>query len=301
MHRAWGPSPGTVLSIDTWALEALAHLSARLGVSRAGVALVEGGGRRLRFTATGHDEVRAVKWCDVDAYDDVPLNAALRSRTMVVGTLDELSGRFTDYVAHQRDTGALSLAAVPVVAAGRPVGGYMLFFDQPQAFDAPQRRELVRLGESLGESLGRARRGEPRRAAVDPTGDAALATGVAADHAVSPEHAAVADARRFLRRTLQDWDVDDETADTAVLCLSELVTNAVIHSHAGCAVRVQLEEGVLTTTVRDSGTADAASLEQLEDPMRVHGRGLLVVEALATRWGHELAPGSTTVWFELEV
>jgi anti-sigma regulatory factor (Ser/Thr protein kinase) len=295
-----------VLSIDTWAQDALAQLSARPGVRRVGVALVEGGGRRLRFTASDRDDLAGVEWCDVDAYDDVPLNAALRDRTLVLGTLDELAARFADYVDGQRSSGALALAAVPVEAAGRPVGGYMLFFDRPQTFDESQRRELERLGEELGEALGRARRGEPRRAATttgehgaDPT--AAPATGVAADHEVSPEHAAVAEARRFLRRTLHDWDVDDETADTAVLCLSELVTNAVIHSHAGCAVRVQLEEGVLRTTVRDSGTSDAAALEQLEDPLRVHGRGLLVVEALASRWGYQLAPESTTVWFELRV
>jgi anti-sigma regulatory factor (Ser/Thr protein kinase) len=111
----------------------------------------------------------------------------------------------------------------------------------------------------------------------------------------------VAEARRFLRKTLNRWGVDEEIADTAVLCLSELVTNAVIHSHAGCSVRVSLEDGLLTTTVRDRGTADAASITALEEPLQVHGRGLLVVEALASRWGYELDAAGTTVWFELEV
>ena len=114
-----------------------------------------------------------------------------------------------------------------------------------------------------------------------------------------PEAAAVAGARKFLRRTLDNWDVDEETADTAVLCLSELVTNAVIHSHAGCLVRVRLDQGVLRTTVRDHGTAGAASEVLLEDPLRVHGRGLLVVEALAARWGYELDTEGTTFGFEL--
>ena len=86
-----------------------------------------------------------------------------------------------------------------------------------------------------------------------------------------------------------------------MLCLSELVTNAVIHSHDGCLGRVRLDQGVLHTTVRDHGTAGAASEVQLEDPLRVHGRGLLVVEALATRWGYELDTEGTTVWFELAV
>ena len=290
-----------MLSIDTWAQDALAHLSARPGVRRVGLALVEGGGRRLLFTASDRDGGPSVEWCDVDAYDDVPLNVALRSRAMIVGSLEELSGRFADYVRRQRGTSTLALAAVPVEAAGRPVGGYVLFFDSPQSFDDRHRHELEHLGQELGEALGRARRGEPRQAVAAPADDAAAALGVMAEHEVMPEAAAVAGARKFLRRTLDNWDVDEETADTAVLCLSELVTNAVIHSHAGCLVRVRLDQGVLRTTVRDHGTAGAASEVQLEDPLRVHGRGLLVVEALATRWGYELDTEGTTVWFELAV
>ena len=33
-----------------------------------------------------------------------------------------------------------------------------------------------------------------------------------------------------MRATLREWAVDDDTVDTAELCVSELVTNAVIHS-----------------------------------------------------------------------
>jgi len=51
--------------------------------------------------------------------------------------------------------------------------------------------------------------------------------------------------------------------------------------------------------VRDSGRADAQTVEQLEDSLQVHGRGLQVVEALASRWGYELDVEGTTVWFEL--
>jgi anti-sigma regulatory factor (Ser/Thr protein kinase) len=290
-----------VLSIDTWAQDALADLWARPGVHRVGLALVEGGGRRLRFTASDRDEGARVEWCDVDAYDDVPLNIAVRNRAMIVGSLEELSDRFPDYVEGQRDTSTLALAVVPVEAAGRPVGGYVLFFDRLQSFDDRQLQEFEHLGRELGEALGRARRGEPRRAVAAAAADTAPSLGVTAEHEVMPEAAAVAGARKFLRRTLEGWGVEEETADTAVLCLSELVTNAVIHSHDGCVVRVRLDEGVLHTTVRDHGTAHAASHVQVEDPLRVHGRGLLVVEALATRWGYELDTEGTTVWFELEV
>ena len=300
VHRAWGPSSGTVLSIDTWALDALARLSDRADAHRVGVGLVEGGGRRLRFTLSDRDHEPGVAWCDVDAYDDVPINLALRRRTMVVGSLDELSARFADYVGRQRGTATVALAAVPVEAGGLPIGGFVLFYDRRQDFDAAQRQQLTSLGQELGASLQLIQRGEARRAVLAAADDSG-AGGLAADHEVAPEAAAVSEARRFLRGTLHDWEVDEETADTAVLCLSELVTNAVIHSHAGCSVRVQLDEGVLTVTVRDSGRADAQTVEQLEDSLRVHGRGLQVVEALASRWGYELDLEGTTVWFELTV
>ena len=140
-------------------------------------------------------------------------------------------------------TSTVALAAVPMVAGGRTVGGYLLYFDVPAAV---RRRPVRRPGPhrtGLGTGLRQrpARRGPPPRArsrSTDPVGPDVLM----AEHGVVHDPAAVGEARRFLRRTLGDWEVEEDTADTAVLCLSELVTNALIHSHAGCAVRVQLEE-----------------------------------------------------------
>lgn len=273
-------------------------LSALPGVRRVGLALTEGGGRRLRFTADDRVAGGAPEWCLVDGYDDVPLNAALSTGEVVAGGLDDLAGRFPEYVARQRGTGSVALAAVPLVAGGQTLGGYLLYYDHPQTFDQGHRRELARIGRDLGTRLRRAQRGEGRRptAADDPAPPGAQV----AEHDVAPEPQAVAEARHFLRGTLQAWGIDDDTTDTAVLCLSELVTNAVIHSHAGCVVQVLLEDDVLTTTVRDAGTTEDATPEALDDPLVVHGRGLHLVEALAQRWGYELDTVGTTVWFVLD-
>jgi len=302
VHRPWGPSPGTVLSIDTWAQDALRRLCALPGVGRAGLGLTEGGGRRLRFTASDRemDADALLSWCDVDAYDDVPLNGAVRNAAMLVGVLDDLADRYPDFVGLQRATSTVALAAVPMVAGGRTMGGYLLYFDVPQAFDDTQCADLARTGRGLGAGLRQAQRAEARRPVLAPLADPVGPDVLMAEHGVVHDPAAVGEARRFLRRTLGDWEVEEDTADTAVLCLSELVTNALIHSHAGCAVRVQLEDGVLTTTVRDSGTADAASVSSLEDPLQVHGRGLRLVDALAVGWGYDLDTMGTTVWFVLD-
>jgi anti-sigma regulatory factor (Ser/Thr protein kinase) len=290
----------TRLNITAWAEEALASLSGLPAVRRVGLALTEGGGRRLRFTASDRTpEGGAVAWCHVDAYDDVPLNTAVRAGKPVLGALRDLGDRYAQFVERQRATPTLALAAVPIMSTGNALGGFVLFFDQPQAFDFVQRRGLYRLGEELGAGLRRAQRGEVRSLASLST-DPVPAGALVADHDVGSAPSAVGEARRFLRETLRDWGIDDDTIDSAVLCLSELVTNALIHTHAGCAVRVLLDRGVLTTTVRDNGAPDAGPTEPLEDPLRVHGRGLAVVDALATRWGSDLDTVGTTVWFVLE-
>ena len=107
-------------------------------------------------------------------------------------------------------------------------------------------------------------------------------------------------SRTFFQETLDGWGVDRERHDTATLCLSELVTNAVIHSHGGCVVRVVLHSDVLTVWVRDSGIAGAVPLEPSGDPLEVHGRGLQLVEALATSWGHDVDVDGASVWFAID-
>ena len=122
------------------------------------------------------------------------------------------------------------------------------------------------------------------------------------DWLLSPATAAGAHALRtevaaFLRRHA----AEPEQTWASELTVSELVTNAVIHADSGCAVRVLLEDDVLTVTVRDRGPARSPSREPAEDTLRVHGRGLQVVETLATRWGSDRDGTGTTAWFVLEL
>jgi anti-sigma regulatory factor (Ser/Thr protein kinase) len=281
-----------------WTQDAFARLTTLPGVRRVGLALVEGGGRRLRFTASDRDRGVEVEWCHVDAYDDVPLNTAVRTGEPVLATVDDLEGRYAEFVAAQRTAGHVGLAAVPIVTSGIVRGGYVLFFERQQRFDHRQCAELVQLGEELGDGLPRShRRPRPSAPGQRATPDGA----VVAVHEVVAEPAAVGEARHFLRAVLQGWGVDDDTADTATLCLSELVTNAIVHAEGGCLVRVMLHDGVLTTSVRDSGVGGAAATEPPADLLQVHGRGLQVVDALAAGWGHESDASGTSVWFTLDV
>lgn len=108
-------------------------------------------------------------------------------------------------------------------------------------------------------------------------------------------------ARQFLRRELATWQVGHELADVAVLCLSELVTNAVMHTGASSQLQVSLDEATLRLVVRDQGRPGSVPAPAADvDPLRAHGRGLQLVDALAHRWGAEREDSGTTVWVELD-
>lgn len=278
---------------------ALAQLGQVLGVHRVGLALAEGGGRRLLFCASDRDNERRVEWCEIDAYDHVPLNHSVRTGEAVVGSLEDLSSRYPTFTDRQNST-VRALASFPIFAAGHIQGGYVLFYDTPRRFDRPQLTELEDLGARLGSGLRRAQRTtthNSRSFKDEPVADGALA----ATYSVAPDPRAVAAARQFLLGTLSAWGIDGDTVDRAILCLSELVTNAMIHTDAGCELCVVLDQGVLTMTVRDGGSSVLVDLSNVRvDPLAVHGRGLQLVDALSTRWGSELDALGMTVWFVLE-
>jgi serine phosphatase RsbU (regulator of sigma subunit)/anti-sigma regulatory factor (Ser/Thr protein kinase) len=107
-------------------------------------------------------------------------------------------------------------------------------------------------------------------------------------------------ARRFVRQTAEEWEVDDDAVESAELCVSELVTNAVIHGREAIDVSLELDDSFLTVLVADRGTAVIERVEASDEEL-VSGRGLNLVDALAAAWGDEQTPDGTTVWFEVEV
>ena len=253
----------------------------------------------MLFCASDRVNEGGVDWCEIDAYDHVPLNHSVRTGGVVVGSLDDLGGRYPAFVDRQPST-VMALASLPIMAAAHIQGGYVLFYDTPQRFAKPQLSELEDLGARLGADLRRAQATTNRigrSLADEPVSDGALA----ATYSVAADPRAVAAARHFVLDTLSTWGVDEGTVDKAILCLSELVTNAMIHADAGCQLRVVLDRGVLTMTVRDGGSSVVVDLSSVPvDPLAVHGRGLQLVDALSMRWGSELDAVGMTVWFVLE-
>lgn len=108
-------------------------------------------------------------------------------------------------------------------------------------------------------------------------------------------------ARRVLSGWLRTWGVTGELVETAQLCLSELVTNAVIHAGTSSRVTARLDDERLLVLVQDRGNRGAARRADAHDPTDIAGRGLMLVEALATAWSAEHSADGTTVWFELDL
>jgi len=107
----------------------------------------------------------------------------------------------------------------------------------------------------------------------------------------------VPDARRFLAGILDGFPL----ASDALLCLSELVGNAVLHSNSRrpggtFTVRASAGHGRLRVEVEDQGGPWRPS----RGPDGQGGRGLLVVDQLTTAWGISGNGTARVVWFEMD-
>lgn len=87
--------------------------------------------------------------------------------------------------------------------------------------------------------------------------------------------------------------------DLAELLVSEVTTNALVHGDGEVRVRVRLAGSVLRIEVDDASSTVPRLRTAAADAEG--GRGLAMVDALASAWGVEPAPDGRgkTVWFEL--
>ncbi len=116
-----------------------------------------------------------------------------------------------------------------------------------------------------------------------------------------PEPTAVAAARRFIRETLESWQLPcrDDLVSDAVLLTSELVTNAVVHAGTAVQVACRLRGADVEVSVLDRHPARRVPDPQTSSADRTSGRGLLLPGALSSSWGVTYAAGGKMVWFRL--
>lgn len=117
-------------------------------------------------------------------------------------------------------------------------------------------------------------------------------------------------ARRMCEHCLDAWGVpyDSDAHDAVTLVAAELCANAVRHGHvAGRDFRLRLTVTPATRTVRievtDTRGESLPRIPATATDDGEGGRGLLLVAALADRWGWEPRPDGPgkTVWAECTV
>jgi serine/threonine-protein kinase RsbW len=115
-------------------------------------------------------------------------------------------------------------------------------------------------------------------------------------------HAFVAEARRCVVARLREWGAHEDVCGDAELVVSELFTNAVLHTDSveiGYGLRVTGAR--LRLEVTDEGCRSKEQRLRSAESEAEHGRGLLLVKAFSERWGvraGENGQGSVT-WADL--
>lgn len=145
-----------------------------------------------------------------------------------------------------------------------------------------------------------------------PTPSAPAATPLLAGHMPRREHwfglpalpTSVRPARDTVRDRLRTWQVDGDTCSDAVLLVSELTTNAVLHAGGGhvlCGLMLTGDERRLRIELHDEGSTPVRRPEHRAGPGDERGRGLFLVRQLAARWGSARSTRveGNVVWAEL--
>ncbi|XKK58734.1 ATP-binding protein [Streptomyces sp. ARC32] len=125
---------------------------------------------------------------------------------------------------------------------------------------------------------------------------------------VRPDPSEVGRARRWARSRLAGSGIraDEPLAETLVLLVSELVTNAVVHTGRSavlrlvlpCAVTDETKDATVRLEVDDA--SDRAPVPRCAGGEATGGRGLALVDGLADRWGWSREGTGKRIWCELD-
>jgi anti-sigma regulatory factor (Ser/Thr protein kinase) len=146
----------------------------------------------------------------------------------------------------------------------------------------------------------RRRRSRRRRAAepaaTPPTAPSTASTGPewSTSWATEPEPAEVPAVREKLTAVLSSWGMTGEAGEPTLLVVTEMLDNVGEHGHGPTGLVVRLVGEGVRVEVSD-GSSDPPLL-QPHDPHDPGGRGLVLIEGVALRWGWVDEPAGKTVW-----
>ncbi|MFF3542735.1 SpoIIE family protein phosphatase [Streptomyces platensis] len=110
----------------------------------------------------------------------------------------------------------------------------------------------------------------------------------------------IAEARRQVRDVLHDW-ADPDQVDSAVLMVSEMVTNVLLHTDGDALLVAEItgERGARRIRVDVADSSDELPHRRSPGELASSGRGLMLLELLAGAWGVDPRGDGKSTWFEL--
>jgi anti-sigma regulatory factor (Ser/Thr protein kinase) len=112
-----------------------------------------------------------------------------------------------------------------------------------------------------------------------------------------PDLSAPAYVRQWLRDMLDGSGVTSEVLGDTILVVDELVTNSVVHAATPIVVTLEYSRDACRCSVSDK--CASGPLPRLVERADGTGRGLRLVNAIASAWGVERSATGTTVWAEI--
>ena len=118
---------------------------------------------------------------------------------------------------------------------------------------------------------------------------------VRSTYALPPRPSSAHLARRLTREALGGCPAP--LVETAELLITELISNALTHAGSPPVMQIDVDLGTVLISVSDesSKTPDVRH-GSLDDE---GGRGLMLVDTLASSWGWTLTSGGKKIWFTL--
>ncbi|MEU5000235.1 SpoIIE family protein phosphatase [Streptomyces sp. NPDC021622] len=110
----------------------------------------------------------------------------------------------------------------------------------------------------------------------------------------------IAGARQHVRELLHDW-ADPDQVDSAVLMVSEMVTNVLVHTDGDALLVAEVigEPGTRRLRAEVSDSSDDLPHKRHPGELASSGRGLVLMELLADAWGVDPRGDGKSIWFEL--
>lgn len=124
----------------------------------------------------------------------------------------------------------------------------------------------------------------------------ARATAWDASWPLQRELTSVRQARRLVTAQLGDWNLEG-LADTAELLVSEVVTNALRHTHGPLRLNLHARGSRLRCEVED--TDPAGPVRRVVDADAEGGRGTELLDLLTEAWGNTRTATGKTMWFDM--